>query len=503
MSNKKNPMPEVKKVSKAQEEKYIAKYKKIVEEAMVDLCLDYEIIGYMALNIGGVKVVGDIHPAVGFTDYKAIYINAVYANAWNLGKEHIKFLIAHEVFHILTLTRGRQGNRNHKVWNAAADYAINQILVDDEEIINHKSKSVGIFIEGGCLDDKYRGMSAEDIYDILVKEIRESFKKWKKKNQLLQNDNDNKLLDLSDIADILDDLLDDVRGIGDSGSGIAENPNESEDINGKGNQPSDNDGDPQTGGDEESQDGKYGPGKGKFKLDEHLDLDSPEIQEDLREATMRVQSILESAKMEGKLSSGMKRLINSLPKVKENWRYNLEKYIKSFKKAESTWKRPNKRFAAAGFYLPTRYDTPDLNVAIGIDTSGSIDDKMLEKFFGHILKIVKSFKTFEIQVFCWSTVAHKGTYRKLTEKNYQNFNPMEEGYLESFGGTVAQSGFDYVKTLKDKPDCYILFTDGYFEDEIKNFDQSIPVVFAIRKEDNENFQIPKGLHRAKRIKVED
>lgn len=506
MSNKKNPMPKVKKVSKAQEEKCIAKYKKIVEEAMVDLCLDYEIIGYMALNIGGIKVVGDIHPAVGFTDYKAIYINAVYANAWNLGKEHIKFLIAHEVFHILTLTRGRQGNRNHKVWNAAADYAINQILVDDEEIINHKSKSVGIFIEGGCLDDKYRGMSAEDIYDILVKEIRESFKKWKKQHPMqgkLDINEDTKVIDISEIADILDELLDDVQGIGKSnieGNGEPNsNSNNGDNLNNE-------EGDEEGGSskeEQESQDGGYGPGKGKFKLDEHLDLDSPEIQEDLREATMRVQSILESAKMEGKLSSGMKRLINSLPKVKENWRYNLEKYIKSFKKAESTWKRPNKRFAAAGFYLPTRYDTPDLNVAIGIDTSGSIDDKMLEKFFGHILKIVKSFKTFEIQVFCWSTIAHKGTYRKLTEKNYQNFNPMEEGYLESFGGTVAQSGFDYVKTLKDKPDCYILFTDGYFEDEIKNFDQSIPVVFAIRKEDNENFQIPKGLRRAKRIKVED
>lgn len=414
----------------AQEAKAIAKYQKIVEEAMVDLCLDFEIIGYMALNIGGVKVVGNEHPAVGWTDYKSICVNAPYANLYNLNKEHIKFLIAHEVFHILILTKSRRNERDPQLWNQASDFAINQLLIEDEEVIS--GKVVGQFIEFGCYDKAYKNMSAEQIYDIL------------KKDQEINK------------------------------------------------------------GKSQENDSESGNGNGKFKLDIHLDDSDPQVQEDLREATLRVQQILDSAAAQGKLSNGMKRLINSLPKVKENWRHNLEKYIKSFKKAESTWKRPNKRYSAAGFYFPTRYDTPELNVAIGIDTSGSINKDMLEKFYGHLFKIMKSFKTFQVQVFCWSTIAHKNTYRKLNEKNYQNFNPLEENYLESNGGTIAQSAFDYVKTLKDKPDVFIVFTDGYFEDEIKGFNKTnINTVFAIRKEDNENFKIPTGIKRGIRIKVED
>lgn len=433
----------------AQEAKAIAKYQKIVEEAMVDLCLDYEIIGYMALNIGGVKVVGNEHPAVGWTDYKSICVNAPYADSYNLNKEHIKFLIAHEVFHILILTRSRRDGRDPELWNQASDFAINQLLIEDEEVIN--GKVVGQFIEFGCYDKKYRNMSAEEIYKILEQE----------QNKMKQM-------------------------MGQGGQSDSDQESQSDQGEGEG---------------EESQGNGQGGG---FKLDEHLDTEDPKVQEDLREATLRVQQILDQAAAQGKLSSGMKRLINSLPKVKENWRHNLEKYIKSFKKAESTWKRPNKRYSAAGFYLPTRYDTPELNVAVGIDTSGSIDEDMLEKFYGHLIKIMKSFKTFKVQVFCWSTVAHQGTYRELNEKNYQTFNPLEEGYLESFGGTIAQSAFDYVKTLKDKPDVFIMFTDGYFESEIKGFDKTnINTVFAIRKEDNEDFKIPTGIKRGIRIKIED
>ena len=419
---------------------------------MVDLCLDFEIIGYMALNIGGVKVVGNEHPAVGWTDYKSICVNAPYADSYDLNKEHIKFLIAHEVFHILILTRSRRDGRDPELWNQASDFAINQLLIEDEEVIN--GKVVGQFIEFGCYDKKYRCMSAEEIYKILEQE----------QNQMKQM----------------------MGQSGQGGQGDSDQESQSDQGEGEG---------------EESQGNGQGGG---FKLDEHLDTEDPKVQEDLREATLRVQQILDQAAAQGKLSSGMKRLINSLPKVKENWRHNLEKYIKSFKKAESTWKRPNKRYSAAGFYLPTRYDTPELNVAVGIDTSGSIDEDMLEKFYGHLIKIMKSFKTFKVQVFCWSTVAHQSTYRELNEKNYQTFNPLEEGYLESFGGTIAQSAFDYVKTLKDKPDVFIMFTDGYFESEIKGFDKTnINTVFAIRKEDNEDFKIPTGIKRGIRIKIED
>ena len=156
----------MKQYNATQTAKIIAKYNKIVEDAMVDLCLDFEIIGYMALNIGGVKVVDNIHNAVGWTDYKSIYVNAVYADKHNLTKEHIKFLIAHEVFHILILTRSRREDRDPTLWNTASDFAINELLINDEAVVT--GKTVGQFIDFGCYDPAYRNMSAEQIYNLLT-----------------------------------------------------------------------------------------------------------------------------------------------------------------------------------------------------------------------------------------------------------------------------------------------------------------------------------------------
>lgn len=397
--------------------KAVKEYEKLVEEAMVDLCLDFEIIGYTALNIGGVKVLKDCEvDALGYTDCKAIYINAPYAKENKLNKEHIKFLIAHEVFHILTLSLSRREDRDPYLWNIATDLAINQLLIEDEEVI--KGKDIGLFIETGYYEKEFRNMSAEEIYNRI-------------KN-----------------------------------------------------------------------DPEYKNRASSFNLDSHLDLDDPKIQEDMREAILRANSIIDQFSVQGKLSDGLKRLIDSIPKVKEDWRPILSKYIKSFKKAESTWKRPNKRYLANKFYLPTRYDTPKLNVAVGIDTSGSISMEALSKFFGHLTKVMKSFKSFEIQLFCWSTEAHKETYRILNEKNYKSFNPVDQNYIKSFGGTIVQSAFDYVKDLKKKPDIFILFSDGEFENEIKDF-PNISTIFAIHKEDNENFKIPTGIKRGICIKVED
>lgn len=458
----------MKQYNATQTAKAIAKYNKIVEDAMVDLCLDFEIIGYMALNIGGVKVVDNIHNAVGWTDYKSIYVNAVYADKHNLTKEHIKFLIAHEVFHILILTRSRREDRDPTLWNTASDFAINELLINDEAVVT--GKTVGQFIDFGCYDPAYRNMSAEQIYNLLKKE-------QDKLNKMLNNMFDNS-------GDSQQDNSED--GDQENQSTPPSNNSENSDSGNK-----------EDNSEDDSEDEEESQG---FNLDIHLDLDDPEIQEDLREAVLRVNQILESSAAQGKLSNGMKRLIDSLPKVKENWRYNLEKYIKSFKKAESTWKRPNKRYSAAGFYLPTRFDTPELKLAIGIDTSGSIGKEELSKFFAHVLKITKSFKTFEIQVFCWSTMAHENTLRIINEKNYKSFNPLEPGYIESFGGTIAQSCFDFTKTLKNQPDCLIVFSDGYFESEIKDFN-SCPTIFAITC--NDSFQVPSGIKRAKIIKVED
>ena len=82
-------------------------------------------------------------------------------------------LLAHEIWHIafMHLDPIRQGNRDHARWNQACDFAINIMLLDhgfhfDRWPAGHSHE--GQYI--GCLDERFRDMTAEEIYDILEQE---------------------------------------------------------------------------------------------------------------------------------------------------------------------------------------------------------------------------------------------------------------------------------------------------------------------------------------------
>ena len=88
------------------------------------------------------------------TDGKKIYANPDFLEGLNVAKT--EFLLAHEAAHIIFLHAARVGLRQKDKWNAAADYTINHLLVEDGMA----------FIEGGLLDDRYTS-SAEQVYEML------------------------------------------------------------------------------------------------------------------------------------------------------------------------------------------------------------------------------------------------------------------------------------------------------------------------------------------------
>src|SRR5579862_3695110 len=68
--------------------------------------------------------------------------------------------LAHEVMHPVLHHHVRRSGRDPKRWNVACDYAINPLLVD-----------AGLKLpEGVLLDNRFHGMSAEQIYNLLESE---------------------------------------------------------------------------------------------------------------------------------------------------------------------------------------------------------------------------------------------------------------------------------------------------------------------------------------------
>lgn len=122
------------------------------------------------------------------TDGRNFYYNNSFVD--KLKPKEAEFGFAHEVLHNVFDHLGRREGRDPSLSNIAADYAANQILVDE------KIGAVPTFIKI-YQDNKYRGKSYEEIYD----EIEKNAVK----------------IDLSQLGELLDDHLDGEDGEGGDG----------------------------------------------------------------------------------------------------------------------------------------------------------------------------------------------------------------------------------------------------------------------------------------------
>lgn len=121
------------------------------------------------------------------TDGRNFYYNNEFVS--KLKPKEAEFGFAHEVLHNVFDHLGRKGNRDPKLSNIAADYAVNQILKDER--IGEVPSMIKIF-----QDNKYRGWSYEKIYDDLYEKAEK--------------------IDIGTLGEMLDEHLD---GEGDDGDG--------------------------------------------------------------------------------------------------------------------------------------------------------------------------------------------------------------------------------------------------------------------------------------------
>lgn len=92
------------------------------------------------------------------TDGTQIWYSPAFFSSLTIGE--IEGVLCHEVLHITNLHHLREQGRDHDRWNQACDFAINLMLVDSRIKLP----------KGALLDEKYRDMSAEKIYELLEKE---------------------------------------------------------------------------------------------------------------------------------------------------------------------------------------------------------------------------------------------------------------------------------------------------------------------------------------------
>lgn len=308
-----------------------------------------------------------------------------------LSNENLIFLFGHEVLHCVYDHIGRRDERDPMVWNIANDYVVNSDLVESR--IGRMITMVQI-----CYDKKYAGMVSEEIYDDIYENIKEN----------------------GGNVYTLDVHLDPHQSGDDEGDGSGQ------------------------GEGDEGEPGENGP----VVLSE---ADRQSIQNDFKSAT------IESARSAGasNVPMGVKRLLDQYLNPQLDWRELLAMQIQSVIKSDYTMKIPSRKGMDAGFYFPGMDRETTIDIAVGIDTSGSISDEMCRDFLSEIKGIMEQYTNFEIHMFAFDTQVHNP--QVFTECDLNEFMDYE---ILGGGGTDFDCCFDYMKENGVEPKKFVMFTDG-------------------------------------------
>jgi len=165
---------------------------------------------------------------------------------------------------------------------------------------------------------------------------------------------------------------------------------------------------------------------------------------------IRAQNALQKAHEMGSLPEGLARLIPIVSQGVVNWREELRDRIGGYYVSDYAMMPPSKKLLYAGIYLPSA-TSRHLELAIAIDSSGSVDEVLLSQFIAEIESIVELFGSYTIDlIVCDDRV-----------RSHQRFSNGEsiEYLIEGGGGTDFSPVFEFINTQMTPPQLLVYFTD--------------------------------------------
>jgi predicted metal-dependent peptidase len=344
-----------------------------------------------------------------------LYFNPQFVET--LSAAEIAGTLAHEVMHPALQHHTRRGGRNPGRWNMACDYAINPMLLD-----------AGLTLpKDVLLDNRFRGMSAERIYNLLEDE---------EQNQ-------------SSSSDAGTESQEDSADSG-GGSNSSDSSSSEEDI--------DEPRAPQTPG-----------GIGQV-----LDAPEPEngegasVAEQSRDWQIAVEQAENVAKLAGKLPAGVTRSLEAAQAAGVDWRELLRRAWSETIPADYSWTRPNRRHVWAGLYLPGITSEGVGEIAIAVDCSGSIHARQLGLFEAEVRSILAGQQPRLVHVLYFDTEVQK-------IETYQAGQPVKLAPIGG-GGTDFRPCFRWIEERGITPQTVVFLTDllGTFPSDVPPY----PVLWA-------------------------
>jgi len=190
-------------------------------------------------------------------------------------------------------------------------------------------------------------------------------------------------------------------------------------------------------------------GEGEGQGVEMSEEEKKQLADEIKQATIQAAQ----AAGEG-VPDVIKRMISELVAPKMDWRDILRTNIESSLKADFTFMRPSKRSGEVIF--PGMNKDEQLDIAVGLDTSGSISPVMLRDFLSEVQGIMDQYQSYKVHIFQFDT----GVYG-AEDFTSDDGRTMDEYELKGGGGTDFDVVFNYLEEYGIEPDQLVMFTDGY------------------------------------------
>ena len=326
------------------------------------------------------------------TDGRHLYYNTQFFNA--MSNKEIEFVIAHEILHCVFDHITRREDRIPVLHNIACDYIVNNTLVRDR--IGEMVKLVQCY-----QDFKYDGWMSEAVYDDLFKQAEEKGQEY-----------------LDALGDLLDEHVDWEK---------------------------------EADGDSKDKKGKQGK-KGDKGRPTYTKEELKKIRDEIKE------NMISSAQAAGagNTPAEVQRIIKELTEPKMNWRELLRQQIQSTIRNDYTFSRPSRKGWHTGAVLPGMNFMDTIDVAIGLDMSGSIGDHQAKDFLGEIKGIMEEYKDYNIKLWTFDTAVYNEA-----DFSADGGEDLLDYDIQGGGGTDFDVNWEYMKENNITPKKFIMFTDGY------------------------------------------
>ena len=171
----------------------------------------------------------------------------------------------------------------------------------------------------------------------------------------------------------------------------------------------------------------------------------------------------------GPLPAGLGRSVGRVLHPPADWRAVLREFVAASARNDYSWVRPNRRFVARGLYLPGLHSEELGDVVLAVDTSGSVDEKLLGRFAAEANAVLSAYE-------CAVTVLYHDTDVRKVQTWRSADGPLVLDPVGG-GGTSHARVFDWLDRSGLDPACVVCLTD--LETEFPAAPPAVPVLWAV------------------------